>query len=80
MSQLPLFEGHQPQGAQLTLTGTITNGVARLVLDQEVRLVVTGRVTGVNHKLVGKEDVLVRIHTVTVTDAHAIDPTTGELS
>ena len=82
MSQLPLFEGRQPRAAHLSLTGTIADPVGQpdeaLALDQDVWLVISGRASAINHKLTGKDGVLVRVQTLTVGEAHLLDPEAGK--
>jgi len=70
--QLPLFEGRQPRGLMLSLSGTITEPgsqpVGPLSLGDEVYLLAVGRVVKVGHRY-DRDGNLVRHHVVTVSEA-----------
>jgi hypothetical protein len=77
---LPQFEGRQPLGAQVRLTGSSDQHVGALEMDETVYFVVKGHVTRISHqdgKISGAE-VFVRNHTVKASQVILLDPNDGE--
>ena len=77
---MPLFEGRQPLGAQVRLTGSSDQHVGALEMDELVFFVVKGHVTRITHqdgKINGAE-VFVRNHTVKASQVILLDPKDGE--
>ena len=76
---LPQFEGRQPLGAQVRLTGSSDQHVGALEMDETVYVLVRGHVTRVTHqdgKINGAE-VFVRNHTVKASQVVLLDPEDG---
>jgi hypothetical protein len=73
---LPIFEDHPVDDMQFALTGSITEQEAQpfepLELDDEVVLVISGKVVAVNHKV--KDGVVTRCRTVKVAEGYLAGP------
>ena len=70
---IPKFGGRPVDGARLTFAGSHDDNDTILDVDQEVVLVIQGRVTSVAHKT-NQFGVLRRVHSVTVDHAIPADP------
>ena len=79
-TELPRFEGRIVDAASLKLTGKATERVGALRDEEEVFLIVRGRVSKVSHgeATVNGADVYLREHTVKADRMTIIDPDDGE--
>jgi len=78
--QLPLFEGHRPSSSGVRLTGQVTTPFRGLSLDEEVTLIVKGRVARVSHDLDGEGGALTHMHVLKVAEAHELPGDQGDMA
>lgn len=77
---LPLFENRQPIGAGVRLTGTAETPWRALAIEDEVIVVLKGRVAKVTHQVDADGGTLQRIHTIKVAEAHELPGDQGEMA
>ncbi len=72
---LPLFEGERVAGlrARLVSTGGLELGEAPHRIDETARLLVTGRVTRVDHVVDEKSGRLIRVETLKIVEAVEVE-------
>ncbi len=70
---IPSFEGQPVDGTKIRLTGVAGLEVDEVLkMDQVVRIVVEGRVTGIGHAVEEKTGRLFRVHAVKIAEAHQV--------
>ena len=78
--QLPLFEGHRPNGSGVRLTGKVTTPFRGLGLDEEVVVIIKARVSKISHDLEGESGALTRVHVLKVAEAHELPGDQGDMA